>query len=207
MQINLEIRRVILLVMTAFICLPGQISGQPAMPEILETGTLEEQFGYIEERTQIYNNFRAIREVMFQRLRSNSLDSLDDAGFRIEVLNADLENRNAKIDSLGVLLENVRGDLDLAVRNRDSIAFLGMPMHKTGYNFLVWSIIAGLSFLLVAGGLTFLRNRNVLVNTLNEIEELREEYESYRKNSREKREKMTMEHFNEIKKLREGRQD
>lgn len=207
MRINLEIRRVILLAITAFIYLPGQISGQPAMPEILERGTLEEQFGYIRERTQIYNNFRAIREDMFQKLRSNSLDSLNNAGNRIAMLNADLENRHTEIDSLALLLENVRGDLDLAVRNRDSIAFLGMPMHKTGYNLLVWSIIAGLSFLLVAGGLAFLRNRSVMVNTLREIEELREEFESFRRSSREKREKMTIEHFNEIKKLREGRQD
>ncbi len=207
MRLNLEIRRIILLAITALICLPGQISGQPAMPEILETGTLEEQFGFIRERTQIYNNFRAIREDMFQKLRSNSLDSMNKAGNRIAVLNADLETRHDEIDSLTLLLENVRGDLDLAVRNRDSIAFLGIPMHKTGYNLLVWSIIAGLSFLLVAGGLAFLRNRNVMVNTLREIEELREEFESYRRSSREKREKMTMEHFNEIKKLREGLQD
>ncbi len=190
--------------MTALICMTAQISGQPVMPEILETGTLEEQFGYIEERTQIYNNFRAIREDMFQKLRSNSLDSLAETGNTIAALTAELDTLNNDIDSLGILLDDLRGDLDFAVRNRDSIAFLGIPMHKTGYNLLVWSIIAGLAFLLVAGSLVFWRNRTVMVNTLKDIEELKEEFENYRKISREKREKMVLDHFNEIKKLREG---
>ena len=53
--------------------------GQSSMPEILDTGTIQEQFDYLDERTRIYNNFRAIREDMFQKIRSNTIDSLTTA--------------------------------------------------------------------------------------------------------------------------------
>ena len=54
-------------------------SCQTAMPEVLDTGTLDNQFTYIHERTRIYENYRAIREDMFQKIRSNAMDSLTAA--------------------------------------------------------------------------------------------------------------------------------
>ncbi len=191
-----------MLVTILFISEPA--AGQPAMPETLQSGTLREQLDYIQERTRIYDNFRAIREDMFQKVKNNSLDSLAAAKSEITGLSGQLESRDADIDSLGILLEDARDEMRLAVRNRDSIGFLGIAMHKTGYNMLVWIIIAGLSFLLVLGFGIFRRNRNLMYKALEDIDELKEEFEGYKKRSRDLREKLVIEHFNEIKKLREN---
>ncbi len=194
----------IIIMVVFIISTPKASTGQPTMPEILQTGTLEEQLDYIQERTQIYNNFRAIREDMFLQVKNNSLDSLAGARRVVNELTADLNSRDMDMDSLSALLDDTREDLNLAIRNRDNITFLGIPMNKTAYNLLVWFIIAGLAILLALGSLIFTRNRVITSKALRELEELNQEFESYRKSSREKREKLVMEHFNEIKRLKES---
>jgi uncharacterized membrane-anchored protein YhcB (DUF1043 family) len=68
----------------------------------------------------------------------------------------------------------------------------------------MWTIVAGLVAILVIGFLAFKRNLSVTFNTKKELRELKDEFEAYRKTSREAREKMSMDHFNELKKLRGG---
>jgi hypothetical protein len=195
---------IIIAMLAIIISIPRVSTGQSSMPEILQDGTLQEQLDYIEERTLIYNNFRAIREDMFLQVKRNSLDSLAGVKRVVNRLTADLNSRDVDLDSLSALLDDTRDDLDHAIRNRDNIAFLGIPMSKTAYNLLVWIIIAGLTTLLILGSLIFKRNLIVTSRALRELNELNQEFENYRKSSREKREKLVMEHFNEIKRLKES---
>jgi hypothetical protein len=172
------------------------------MPEILEEGTLEEQYEYLHERTRIYNNFRAIREDMFQKIRTNSLDSL--AGVKNSVLQ--LENQlgeaNALITSQQSDLEARNIRLDEAIKNRDRLTFLWIPMNKVLYNTIVWIIIGGLAFL---SGVLFLTNRRLLTTARRnkkDLEETREEYDAHRKQARERYEQTVVKHHNEIRKLK-----
>lgn len=179
------------------------LSGQAQMPDILNNGTLQEQLEYIQGRTQIYNNFRAIREDMFQKVKNNSLDSLSSYANEIRALSINLKDRDAKIDSLYLLVTGTRDQLSQAVKERDSLRFLGIPMHKAAYNLVMWLIIAGLLFLLGSGFMLFKRNQGVMAQTSEDLAELREEFEMYRIKTREQREKMVMDHFNEVRKLKE----
>lgn len=181
----------------------GSSIGQSGLPEILQTGTLQEQLDYIEDRTLIYNNFRAIREDMFITVKNNSLDSLDS--IKSDKLNLELRLKNIDedMDSLNAILEYTRDERDQAIENRDSMVFLGASMSKTGYNMTVWTIITVLAVLLVLTLITYARNRTVTLNTLSEIDDLKDEFGSYKKNSREKRESRVMEHFQELKKYKE----
>ena len=61
------------------------------LPEILTTGTVTEQVDYLNERTRIYDNFRAIREDMFQAVTQNALDTL--AAARSDISSLTLEGR------------------------------------------------------------------------------------------------------------------
>ena len=44
---------------------------------------MKEQLNYIEEKTRIYENYRAIREDMFQKLKGNISDTLSSANNKI----------------------------------------------------------------------------------------------------------------------------
>lgn len=180
-------------------------ASQTGFPEVLNTGTLKEQMTYIEEKTRIYEDFRAIREDMFQKIKSNSVDSLDAAKGRISGLLNMSAALNQRIDSLNSSLSGTKESLQEMTRTKNSIKVLGIEINKVAYNTIMWTIAGGLLLLLGIGFLAFKRNLTVTRNTKKDYTELKTEYENYRQKSRLEREKMSMDHFNELKKLKGNR--
>jgi len=180
----------------------ARLQSQTDMPEILDKGSLPEQMNYLEDRTRIYENYRAIREDMFQRIKSNTLDTLSASKMEIEGLKVLKTKMDYTVDSLNTLLETTKNKLDEATRTKNNIRVLGIEVNKTGYNSIMWLIISGLASLLIIGFFAFKRNLSVTKNTKKDLDDLKTEFEAYRKSSREAREKMSMDHFNEIKRLK-----
>lgn len=175
---------------------------QTDMPEILLRGSIREQMDFVEEKTRIYEDYRAIREDMFQKIKRNALDSLNSAKIEITVLKNNINEGKSGIDTLNAEIVSLRTDLEQVTRTKNSMSLFGLEIGKTVYNTILWMIIGILAVLLVTGFLSFKRNRAVTLNTKKEIDELKKEFEAYRKASREAREKMSMAHFNEVKRLR-----
>jgi len=182
--------------------LPFAGHAQTAIPDMLLNGTLKEQMDYVQEKTRIYEDFRAIREDMFQKIKGNALDSLKAAKTQVNGLKNNTRVLNLKIDSLNASVGTIKTDLDQMTKTKNSISLLGIEINKTAYNAVLWTIIVVLAGLLTAGFLAYQRNHRVTSHTRKECEELKKEFEAYRKASREAREKMSMTHFNELKKLR-----
>ena len=105
-------------------------AGQQSMPEVMDTGRLGDQLNYIHERTRIYENYRAIREDIFQKMKSNTMDSLSATKRNINELDRLLTRSNTGIDSLTSDLQKTKEDLDLAIKNKNSLTFLGINMSK-----------------------------------------------------------------------------
>ncbi len=171
-------------------------------PEIMSTGTLSDQLDYIQNRTSIYNNYRAIREDIFLGLKKNTIDTLTYLNNKLSEQRLEISTAKKEQDSLINILQKTREDLEYAVKNRDNMKFFGLSMHKVLYSTIVWLIIIGLSVLLIFTLLFFLRNRSLMVDSQNELSSVQEEFENYRKTSREKIEKLVIDHFHEIKRLK-----
>lgn len=197
--------RIIIAVLLALMALADfQVNGQTTMPDVLKKGTMKDQMNYLEERTRIYEAYRAIREDMFQLLKVNVTDTLSAANSKIAGLNKTASVLKLTIDSLSTNLESTKTSLDEMTRTKNSISILGLEVNKSAYNKIMWTILAGLVAALILGFLAFKRNLLVISNTRKEFQELKTEFETYRKTSREAREKLTMDHFNEIKRLKGG---
>jgi hypothetical protein len=190
------------LIFIVMIMLPFVGKSQTTMPEMLVKGSLKEQMDYIQEKTRIYEDYRAIREDMFQKIKVNALDSLKAAKTEISTLKTSSREQNFTIDSLNSSNVAVKADLDKMTKTKNSIKLLGIEINKAAYNAVLWTIIAALAGALVIGFLAFKRNHTVTAHTKKECEELKKEFEAYQKASREAREKMSMTHFNELKRLR-----
>lgn len=182
----------------------GLLQAQNTMPEIMEKGTLEEQKEYLEEKMNIYNGFRAIRDDIFLQMLKNSLDSLNSAKHEIDVLLESENNLQLNIESLNSDLIKSQSTRDKAIKDKDTLLFFGISMNKITYNLILWAIIVGLTFLLVVVFLFYKRNYSITSNTRKDLEDTREEFDAFRKTSREKQEQMVINHFNEIKKLKGG---
>ncbi|MGI6324159.1 MAG: hypothetical protein ACOXZO_12690 [Bacteroidales bacterium] len=185
----------LLLSASALIC-------QTTIPEILQKGRLNEQFDYLEERTRIYENYRAIREDMFQLVKKNSSDSLATARKSINSYIIQARDLNSQIDSLDKLLASTRDELNEAVRTKNSIKLLGINVNKHSYNTIMWIITGFLGFLLVSGFIAFRKNISVTSKTKKELEDVKDSFEEYKKKTRLEREKISKEHFDEIRKLK-----
>lgn len=179
-----------------------RVDCQNELPEVFKEGTIPEQLKYLDERTRIYENYRAIREDMFRTVSRNTLDSINQAKKRINglILHAGvLDNR---IDSLQKSLEASKTELEEKSRTKNSIRVLGIEVNKVTYNTIMWTILGVLAFLLVTGYLTFRQNRSVTLRTKKDLNDLKAEFEEYRKKTRLEREKTAIDHFNEIKRLK-----
>ncbi len=199
---QLQIRCV--LIFAALVIAVMKVTGQAAMPDILTKNSIKEQLNYLDEHTRIYEDYRAIREDMFQKIKVNVSDSLSAAKSKIAGLNKSTLNLNLTIDSLRKNLETTNTRLEQTTTSKNSISVIGLEINKLTYNKIMWTLLAGLVAVLLIGFLIFKRNLSVIFSTKKEFHELKNEFETYKKTSREAREKLTMDHFNELKKLKGG---
>jgi hypothetical protein len=172
--------------------------------EVLDSTSLENQLNYVEDHTRIYDNFRAIREDVFQKMKRNSIDSVNKAKLEIATMTSELTERNVEIETLNSDLGRAKNERDQAIRTKDSFTLLGMEMNKGIYSTVLWIIILLLVLFGVIMFLLFKRAHVVTTQTQKELEGLRDEYEAHKKNSREKYEKLVVNHHNEIMKLKRG---
>ena len=172
------------------------------MPPELTSGSITEQIKYLQERTRIYENYRAIREDMFQKLSRNVLDTIALKQSRIEELAWNHASLVSKYDSVNVLLGRADENLIQALDTKNSIKVLGVEVRKNAYNSVMVTVILALLAVLLLGFIAFRRNLIVMSRTTKDLKDIREEFETYRQTTRIAREKMQMDHFNEIKKLK-----
>jgi predicted nucleic acid-binding Zn-ribbon protein len=181
---------------------PEQAQQQTTPIEDFRKLPVTEQMNYIESHSKIYDNFRAVREEMFQRLKVNLRDTLSTMQKRVTELSNENSNLRSTIDTLNSNLGATKTNLDQMTTSKNSMNFLGVQVEKGTYNSIMWALVIGMLAILVIGFLVFQRNRKVVVNKEKDLDDLKAEFEAYRKSSREAREKMALQHFNELKKLR-----
>jgi hypothetical protein len=189
---------IIILNLSGIYCAQAQTS----TPEVLDTATLQQQLDYMEERMNIYNGYRAVRDDIFLKMNKNSLDSLSAAKRDISQLEASLTTTQSDIASLQKTLQQTSEDRDLAIKNKNSMSFIGIQMNKALYNSILWIIILALVALLIILFLMFKRSFVVTRQTTKDLEEIKEEFESYRQQSRERYEKLVVQHHQEVLKLK-----
>jgi len=180
----------------------SNIHAQTGAIAVLDSAALEEQLDFIQEKTNVYNDFRAIRNDIFLKLMRNVKDTLNTTKLEVEQLNSRLAERNFQIETLNSDLTRIKNEKDEAIRNRDSLKLFGIQMRKGLYSTVMWFIIFGLAALAVSTVLLFKRAHQVTSQVKDELLTIGQEYEEYKKSSREKYEKLVVSHHNEIMKLK-----
>ena len=190
------------LVFTVIFFTTVKAMGQTGMPAELTSSTILEQINYVEKHTRIYDNFRAIREDIYQKVNKNFIDTLLAERSRIEALENLTSGLNGRTDSLNALLGTTRASLDDVTATKNSIKVLGLEIRKGVYNTIMWTIVGALVFILILGFLVFKRNLVVLLRTEKDLKELKEEFAAYKQSSRLAREKLEMDNFRALQKLK-----
>ena len=192
----------ILLFTGLFISMLQVVDAQSGASAVLDSALLEAQLDYIHENTRVYNDYRAIRDDIFLKLRRNVKDTLNATKLEVEELNSRLTERNFLIESLNTDLTRTKNEKDEAIRNRDSLTFIGIQMNKTLYSSIMWFIILGLAALAILMVMLFRRSNLITKEVKKELQVSLEDSELYRKSSREKYEKLVVSHHSEIMRLK-----
>ena len=185
------------------ITIPGFVKlNAQTLSAVLDSATIESQLNSIHQRTRVYDNFRAIRDDIFIKMKGNVLDSLEGTKLEIAILNSNLIERNFQIETLNSDLSRTKNERDEAIRNKDGMSFIGLQLNKAVYNSIMWFVVLGLIVISVALFLLFKRAHIVTTQVKNELATMKTEFEEHKNNSREKYEKLVVSHHNEIMKMK-----
>lgn len=190
------------LLFSVFALTASMAAGQTRMPGELDSAAVRGQIEYVESHTRIYDNFRAIREDIYQKLNRNILDTITAEKTRVLDLKNLTATLNGRTDSLNNLLASTREQLEKVTATKNKIRVLGLEINKTAYNTFMWILVGGLLLLGVIGFLIFKRNLVVLLRTEKDLKELKEEFAAYKQSSRLAREKVEMDLFRANQKLK-----
>ncbi len=168
----------------------------------LNTGTIEEQFDYMVDKSSNYEEYKVIRKTWVSTFRSHFADSLKEMRGDIGAKQGLIRQKDVRIDSLNAELQRTREELQTAKKSRDSLTLLGIRMNKSIYNAVMWTLIAAMIAALIVSVGLYKRSNRVTVQTKKDLNEVREEFEEHRRKAREQMELVKRKHLDEINKLR-----
>ena len=109
-------------------------------------------------------------------------------------------NQSKEITDLKTNLTNTLSDLEKTDSEKNNMSLFGMHMSKTGYNILMWTIIAGLLALLLFFVYKFNNSNAVTRDAKYALSEMEEEFEEHRKTALEREQKVRRQLQDEINK-------
>ena len=174
----------------------------------LDGGTINSQFEYLYKRSGNYNaegkRYEVVRLINLNKLRQNVLDTLKEANENKASLNATILSHESTIAGLNKQLEDTQGNLTAVTEEKDSISLLGAMVSKSTYNFVLWTVIAGLLLLLLLFVYKF-RNSNYLTQEAKtKLADLEIEYENHRRRALEREQKISRQLQDEINKYKKS---
>ena len=122
-----------------------------AQPE-LDSGTIEQQFDYIINKSTKFKDFQLIRKTSILKVKSHTLDSVKMIRTELVEANSSAIDANKNADLLETKVQTLNAQIESITKNIDSISFLGMELSKSAYNSFVWILIA----VLLSGLLAFI---------------------------------------------------
>ncbi|MGC1515275.1 MAG: tRNA (guanine-N1)-methyltransferase [Maribacter sp.] len=170
----------------------------------LDNGPISDQFDYVAKRSGNYRadgvRYEVVKETNLFKIRKNVLDSIAAMNKKTAELKATIAEHETTITSLNNKLEETTTNLTEVSEEKDSISFLGIPVSKGTYNFILWTIIGGL-FLILGLFIYRFRNSNILTQEAKKnLAELEVEYEDHRRRALEREQKISRQLQDEINK-------
>ena len=171
-----------------------------ANPGSLDSGTIQSQFDYINSVSNNFEEYKVVRRSHLDKIRANVTDSLKVFKDQLVTINNQLTEQKSSIDQLNGNLNTSQAELQQALDMKDSFSFMGMYIHKSTYNTMMWGIVIVLGVLLLFFVYRFKRNYSVTAEIKQTLEETREEFELHRRNTLERERKLNRQLVDEMNK-------
>jgi hypothetical protein len=151
-----------------------------AQPE-LESGTIEQQFDYIINKSTSFKDFQLIRKASILKVKSHTLDTVKIIRTDLTEAKASALKANNNSNQLKTEVQTLNTQIESISKDVDSISFLGMPLSKSAYNSFVWIIIAGLLAGLATFIFLFKKSHAITKLAQEDLEKINNDFEAFRK--------------------------
>ncbi|MFO7656122.1 MAG: hypothetical protein R6W78_03580 [Bacteroidales bacterium] len=179
------------------------IYSQETQPKLsLNEGPIENRFNYVIKNASDYEDSKVVKSWWLYRLKSSVLDSLKSLKDSINDAQLIITGKDFQIDSLKSDIQVANEKLSNAVDAKNSLTLLGINLSKTLYNTILWTIIAGLFFVLVIFIVLFKRSNHVTRISKSDLAELKDEFEAFRKRALEREQQIARELYDEVRKYK-----
>lgn len=172
----------------------------------LNSGTIESQFDYLYKKSPKWTDpnsgqrYKTVKVNNLFKFKSNVIDSLKLGRKNLSETQKIVDTQKSEINALKLELGTTNENLTSVTKEKDSIHFMGIPLSKTGYNTILWSIIAALGVLLALFIIKFKRSNIITVNANKRRDGIEMEYEDYRQKAIEREQKLRRELQDELNK-------
>ena len=166
----------------------------------LTEGTVDNQFEYVIQRSNNYQDYKVVKKVWLQQLKSHVMDSLNQV--KSEVLKSAevIARQNDELSNLKEDLNNTKLKLDNTIAEKDSMQLFGMQISKVGYSTIMRSVIGLLLLLLFLFIYKFNASNSITNTTKKKLIEVEEEFEEHRRVALEREQKVRRQLQDEINK-------
>ncbi len=196
-----------LILISLFFVIPFSSFSQTKKVEgSLNEGTIESQYNYLYKKSGRYQDYRVIKINEIGKFKKNVIDSLNLGRKKLLEERTIVSSQKNEIETLKSELSKIKGDLTAVTEEKDSIKFLGIPLSKSGYNTILWSIIATLTGLLLFFISKFKRSNTITIAANKDKAEIEGEYNDYRTRSIEREQKLRRELQDELNKQKYANQ-
>ncbi len=171
----------------------------------LNSGTIDNQFEYVFRKSGNFKGtngqrYEAVKTAWLLTLKAHVLDSLNTINKNLENSENTVANQAKEIEDLKAKLDNTQTTLDQTNTEKNNMALLGMQTSKTNYNVIMWSIIAGLTALLLFFIYKFKNSNSLTRDAKLKLEEVETEFEDHRRTALEREQKVRRQLQDEINK-------
>ncbi len=183
----------------------GQAETQPEDQQLKRNeGSIKDQFDYVISKSYTYKGngkvYKNVQRHWLTELQANTLDSLNVLEKSLADSNATIATQTTEIDNLKAELTQTKTTLSNSNAEKDMISLFGASMSKTSYNLILWSIIGGLTLLLLVFIVRFKGSNSATKEAKRKLEEVETEFEDHRRVALEREQKVRRQLQDEINK-------
>ena len=152
----------------------------------LTEGTIDNQFEYVIQKSYSYQDYKNVKKAWLYQLKAHTLDSLKAIQNDLASTQNSVDSLEQEIASLKTNLSDTKSNLENTIEEKDNMALFGMPMSKSNYSAIMWSIIGVLFALLLMFIYKFRNSNAVTRQSKKALEDTELEFEEHRRTALER---------------------
>jgi len=189
-KIDLMPRKKLLITPLLFIFYYAAFSQSSDTTPSLKSGSIANQFEYIYQNSNDFQEYKVVKKSSLDQLKSNMLDSITTMRREVSNITSILAGKNDSISNLNSFLEITEGDKQKAIDAKDNFNFLGMGIQKSVYSTMMWVIISGLAAALGFFSFQYSRSFIKIRKVQKDLVDVQGEFENLRKNTLDRERKL-----------------